>query len=293
MSHGVRIFRVDNPHTKPVDFWAWLLAEVRRTDPDVLFFAEAFTRPAMMHVLGKVGFHMSYTYFTWRNEKWEIEEYVTELATETDSFFRPNFFVNTPDINPFYLQTGGKSAFTIRAVLAATLSPLWGVYSGFELFESAAARARARGVPGLREVPVPPARLAGRRRERGEPQPAHRPAQPGPPRAPGPAAAARRALPHREQRAGRGVLQARRGRPTAGGDDDIVLVVSSVDPHDVVESDVVLDMEALGLSSRDVFLVHDELTGQTWRWGQRAFVRLTHDDPCHVLTVVRHGRASA
>ena len=104
----------------------------------MLFFAEAFTRPAMMHTLGKVGFQMSYSYFTWRNEKAEIEEYLRELTRETDSFFRPNFFVNTPDILPTFLQTGGPTAFTIRAVLAATLSPLWGVYSGFELFENAA-----------------------------------------------------------------------------------------------------------------------------------------------------------
>jgi starch synthase (maltosyl-transferring) len=137
MSHGVRIFRVDNPHTKPVDFWAWILGEVRKTDPDVIFLAEAFTKPSMMHALGKVGFHQGYTYFTWRNEKWELAEYMTELTSESDSFFRPNFFVNTPDILPTFLQTGGKTAFTIRAILGATLSPSWGVYSGFELFENA------------------------------------------------------------------------------------------------------------------------------------------------------------
>ena len=137
MSHGVRVFRVDNPHTKPVAFWARLLGEIRRTDPDVLFLAEAFTKPAMMHMLGKVGFHQSYTYFTWRNEKWEIEQYLTELTTETDYFFRPNFWVNTPDILPSVLQWGGPAAFTIRAVLAATLSPLWGMYAGYELFENA------------------------------------------------------------------------------------------------------------------------------------------------------------
>ncbi len=143
MDHGVRIFRVDNPHTKPVSFWAWLLAEVRKTDPDVIFLAEAFTKPAMMHMLGKVGFQQSYTYFTWRNEKWEIEEYMEELTTEMDSFYRPNFFVNTPDILPMFLQWGGKTAFTIRAVLAATLSPTWGVYAGFELFENAGRWVRA------------------------------------------------------------------------------------------------------------------------------------------------------
>ena len=135
IGHGVKIFRVDNPHTKPVNFWAWVLGEVRKTDPDVLFLAEAFTRPEMMHALGKAGFQQSYTYFTWRNEKWEIEEYLTELSRQTDAFMRPNFFVNTPDILPTFLQSGSRTAFTIRAVLGATLSPVWGVYSGFELFE--------------------------------------------------------------------------------------------------------------------------------------------------------------
>ncbi len=140
MDHGVRIFRVDNPHTKPVAFWDWLLAEVRQTDPDVLFLAEAFTQPAMMQTLARIGFHQSYTYFTWRNEKWELEEYLTELSQQTGHFLRPNFFVNTPDILHAYLQYGGPPAFKIRAVLAATLSPSWGVYSGYELFEHVAVR---------------------------------------------------------------------------------------------------------------------------------------------------------
>src|SRR3954471_17890771 len=140
MDLGVRIFRVDNPHTKPVAFWEWLLAEVRKTDPDVLFLAEAFTRPAMMQTLARVGFHQSYTYFTWRNDKWELEEYLTELSQETAHFLRPNFFVNTPDILHAFLQYGGPPAFKIRAVLAATLSPSWGVYAGYELFEHVAVR---------------------------------------------------------------------------------------------------------------------------------------------------------
>ena len=141
MDHGVRIFRVDNPHTKPVDFWEWLLAEVHETDPDVLFLAEAFTRPPMMHPLAKIGFHQSYTYFTWRNAKWELEEYLRELARPAAAYMRPNFFVNTPDILHAYLQYGGPPAFKIRAVLAATLlSPSYGVYSGYELFEHVAVR---------------------------------------------------------------------------------------------------------------------------------------------------------
>ena len=120
MSHGVRIFRVDNPHTKPVPFWEWLLEEIRRTDPDVLFLSEAFTKPPMMHTLGAIGFHQSYTYFTWRNARWEIEDYLRELAYSSDHLIRPNFFVNTPDILHAFLQYGGPPAFKIRAALAAT-----------------------------------------------------------------------------------------------------------------------------------------------------------------------------
>ena len=238
MSHGIRIFRVDNPHTKPVNFWAWLLGEIRRTDPDVLFLSEAFTKPAMMQALGKAGFQQGYTYFTWRNEKWEIEEYMKELTTETDSYFRPSFWVNTPDILPSFLQWGGKPAFTIRAVLAATLSPLMGVYSGYELFENAALGPGPGGVPGLGEVPVPAAGLEGGRREWGEPQPAARQAQPDPQGAPGPAAAAKPALPPRTARQGDRLLQARR--------DDTVITVVSLDPHNVVETEIYFDMEASG-----------------------------------------------
>ena len=136
MKLGVRIFRVDNPHTKPVVFWEWLISRINATDPDVIFLAEAFTRPAMMRVLGEVGFQQSYTYFTWRNTKWEIQEYLAELSGGASPYMRPNFFVNTPDILPTYLQNGGRPAFAIRAALAATLSPTWGVYAGFELYEN-------------------------------------------------------------------------------------------------------------------------------------------------------------
>ncbi|MCW2811591.1 MAG: glgE, partial [Friedmanniella sp.] len=284
MSHGVRIFRVDNPHTKPVDFWAWLMTEVRRTDPDVIFLAEAFTKPAMMHALGKAGFHQGYTYFTWRNEKWELEEYLTELSTETDSFFRPNFFVNTPDILPMYLQLGGRTSFTVRAVLAATLSPIWGVYAGFELFENAGLapgreeylnsekfQYRPRDWKAAEESGENLNLLLGRLNEV-----------------------------RREHKS----LQQLRNLHfhTAGNENvlvyskrdgnDVVIVVVNLDPHNVAESEIHLDMEVLGLAAPDVFLVHDEITGQTWRWGQHAFVRLTQDDPAHVLTLVRYGSRS-
>jgi starch synthase (maltosyl-transferring) len=284
MSHGVRIFRVDNPHTKPVNFWAWLLDEIRKTDPDVLFLAEAFTKPAMMHALGKVGYQQSYTYFTWRNEKWEIEEYMKELTTETDSFFRPNFWPNTPDILPHFLQWGGKPAFTIRAVLGSTLSPLWGIYSGFELFENAALsqgreeyldsekfQYRPRDWKAAEESGETLSMLLGKlnqiRREH-------------------PALQQLRDLHfHHAPHADALVYSKKSG-------DDVVIVVVSVDPHNVVETELYLDMEALGLTARDVYLVHDELTGQTWRWGQHAFVRLTHDDPAHILTLIRYGSRS-
>lgn len=139
IGEGVKIFRVDNPHTKPLPFWQWLIADIRAQHPDVIFLAEAFTRPAMMYRLAKIGFTQSYTYFTWRNDRQELTDYLTELADgPARDFYRPHFFVNTPDINPYFLQTSGRAGFMIRAALAATLSGLWGMYSGFELCEGAA-----------------------------------------------------------------------------------------------------------------------------------------------------------
>ena len=140
VSHGVRIFRVDNPHTKPLPFWEWLIDEVRRDHPDVVFLAEAFTRPAMMQALAKIGFNQSYTYFTWKNTRVELEDYVRELVGTAD-YYRPNFFANTPDILHEYLQRGGRPAFEARLVLAATLSPSYGIYSGFENLENVPVKA--------------------------------------------------------------------------------------------------------------------------------------------------------
>ena len=138
VDEGVRLFRVDNPHTKPLPFWEWLIEDVRGRHPDVVFLSEAFTRPKMMYRLAKLGFSQSYTYFTWRNSKQELTDYLTELTTtDVRDYFRPHFFVNTPDINPYFLQTVGRAGFLIRAALAATLSGLWGMYSGFEVCEAA------------------------------------------------------------------------------------------------------------------------------------------------------------
>jgi starch synthase (maltosyl-transferring) len=138
---GVKVFRVDNPHTKPMPFWEWLIAETQKRDQDVLFLAEAFTRRAVMRQLAKIGFSQSYTYFTWKNSRYELTEYVSELAySDEHEYFRPNFFANTPDILHEYLQEGGRPAFEARLVLAATLSPSYGIYSGFENFENTPAR---------------------------------------------------------------------------------------------------------------------------------------------------------
>jgi starch synthase (maltosyl-transferring) len=132
---GVTVFRVDNPHTKPMPFWEWLIREVRSEHPDVIFLAEAFTRPAPMTTLAKLGFAQSYTYFTWKNTKAELVEYVEQLVAWSQ-FYRPNAFVNTPDILHEYLQQGGPPAFEARLVLAGTLSPAYGIYSGYESFEN-------------------------------------------------------------------------------------------------------------------------------------------------------------
>jgi starch synthase (maltosyl-transferring) len=138
VEEGVKTFRVDNPHTKPLPFWQWMIADVRARYPDVIFLAEAFTKPAMMARLGKVGYAQSYTYFTWRNTKQELREFYEQLNQPPWSqCYRPNFFVNTPDINPFFLHTSGRAGFLIRAALATMGSGLWGMYSGFELCESA------------------------------------------------------------------------------------------------------------------------------------------------------------
>jgi len=136
IGHGIKIFRVDNPHTKPLPFWEWLIAEIHREHPDVLFLSEAFTRPKMMYALAKLGFSQSYTYFAWRNTKQELTDYLTELTrTEVTNFFRPSFWPNTPDILTSYLQHGGPPAFKIRLVLAALACPAYGLYSGYELYE--------------------------------------------------------------------------------------------------------------------------------------------------------------
>ena len=274
MSHGVRIFRVDNPHTKPVEFWAWVMRQVRESDPDVVFLAEAFTKPEMMHALGKVGFHQSYTYFTWRNTKEELQEYLTELSTEMDSFYRPNFFVNTPDINPFYLQSGNPAAFAIRAILAATLSPSWGVYSGFELFE---------------HEPLKPGGEEYKNSEKFEYRPRDFSAHPNLSVLLGSLNQIRRDHPALQQLRQIQFLDAPHDGVLAYAKrdgEDAVIVICSLDPNQGVESDVRLDLDWLGVKAATIDL-RDEFSGATFTWAERNFVRLHPANPAMILHVLR------
>jgi starch synthase (maltosyl-transferring) len=230
-----------------------------------------------------VGFHQSYTYFTWRNAKWELEEYFSEVAHQTSHVLRPSFWVNTPDILPFFLQYGGPAAFKIRAVLAATGSPSWGVYAGFELFEHVALR------PGSEEY-LDTEKFQIRVRDWD-----------------GAAAEGRTLAPYltrlNEIRRSHPALQRLRNLVVHSSEDDAVMVYSkasgddavvvvvNVDPHGTRETMVHLDMPALGMAWNDQFVVHDELSGETWTWGERNYVRLDpYIEPAHILTVRRAGR---
>ncbi|WP_030258322.1 alpha-1,4-glucan--maltose-1-phosphate maltosyltransferase [Streptomyces violens] len=280
MEKGVRIFRVDNPHTKPVVFWEKVIADINRTDPDVIFLAEAFTRPAMMRTLAQVGFQQSYTYFTWRNSKQELTEYLTELSRESADCMRPNLFVNTPDILHAYLQHGGRAAFEVRAVLAATLSPTWGVYAGYELCEGTPVRDgseeyldsekyqlrprdwQTAGREGRSIAPLITALNRLRRRH--------------------PALQQLRAL-HFHHVDNDAVL-AYSKREGA----DVVLTVVNLDPHHTHEATVSLDMPELGLDRHESVPVRDELTGETYHWGRDNYVRLEPGSgiaPAHVLSL--------
>ena len=283
MDLGIRIFRVDNPHTKPVNFWHWLLGELRTTDPDVLFLAEAFTRPAMMQTLARVGFHQSYTYFTWRNEKWELEDYLTELSQETAHFLRPNFFVNTPDILPVYLQYGGPPAFKVRAALAATLAPTWGVYAGFELYEHVSVRPGSEDALDNEKYQLRPRDWAAAEAQ-------------------GRSLAPYLTRLNEIRRAHPALHRLRNLRFHATDSDqiicyskaegeDCVLVVVNLDPHGTRETTVRLNMPALGLNWDEGMTVHDEISGASYDWGQANYVRLDpHHEPAHVFRIERRGR---
>jgi starch synthase (maltosyl-transferring) len=286
MDHGVRIFRVDNPHTKPLRFWERLLADIGRTDPDVLFLAEAFTRPAMMHALAMIGFHQSYTYFTWRNTAGELTGYLRELSGPAAAYMRPNFFVNTPDILGHYLQHAGPAAFAVRAVLAAMLSPTWGVYSGYELCENEPAAPGSEEYLNSEKYQYRPRDWAGAQAARATLAPflarlnrirrAH------------PALQELRNLRfhHADQPDLLCFSKVADGADAAGGGRDIVLVVVNLDWRGPREATVWLDMPALGLDRNAEFLVTDELSGESYWWRQASYVRLDPSMvPAHIFTV--------
>ena len=273
IARGVTIFRVDNPHTKPVVFWDWLTTQIYQTNPEVIFLAEAFTKPQMMHALGKVGFQLSYTYFTWRNTKWELETYLTELSREMAPFYRPSFWVNTPDINPFFLQSGNPTAFAIRAILAATMSPSWGVYSGFELFEHAPFKVGGEEYLDSEKYELRPRNfnqqpnlniLMGRLNEIRRNHPALQ--------------QLRDIEFHHVPDDAIIAFSKRDG-------DDLVLVICNLAPERTVESELYLDYAKLGVPAGSVLHVKDLLSDASFMWGGRNFVRLSPDRPAHILKV--------
>jgi starch synthase (maltosyl-transferring) len=288
IDHGVTIFRVDNPHTKPLPFWERLIAQVAEEAPDVIFLAEAFTRPAMMQTLAMIGFHQSYTYFAWRNTKTEVLEYVQELAGDQGSFMRPSIWPTTHDILTPYMQQGGAAAFKARAVLAATYAPTWGIYSGFELVENVARPGSEEQIDNekyqykVRDFTQPLAVEMTRLLTRLNAI-----------RAAHPALQRLRNVTVHATSDDAIVCYSRRleAAHSPTGQEDTVIVVLNLDPHATRESVVYLDLGALGVAySGDphapAFLAHDLLTDQTYTWGAQAFVRLDPGvTPGHVIHV--------
>ncbi|MGV9860772.1 maltotransferase domain-containing protein [Gordonia sp. NPDC003425] len=264
---GVKIFRVDNPHTKPPNFWQWLISEIKKRDPDVLFLSEAFTRPARLYGLARIGFTQSYTYFTWKTAKWELEEFGREIAAHADEA-RPNLFVNTPDILHESLQHGGPGMFALRAALAATLAPSWGVYSGYELYEHVAVREGSEEYLDSEKYELRPRdyKAATSRGESLEPfittlnhiRRRH------------PALQQLRNITfhHLDNPA---LIAFSKLDPVSG---DRVVVVVNINPFGPEESTLWLDMPAVGFDWQDRFVARDEVTGQEFGWGQANYVRL-------------------
>lgn len=288
IDHGVTLFRVDNPHTKPVEFWQWLIADVARDHPDIIWLAEAFTKPPMMHTLAKVGFQQSYTYYTWRTTAAELREYLTELSGDAAAYMRPSFWPTTHDILTPYLQFGGPAAWKLRAVLAATLVPTYGIYAGYELMEHVAR-------PGAEE------QIDNEKYEYKDRRWADY--EPGGPEE-GRSLAGwltmvndiRRAHPalHRLRDIrfhpvdDENFLAFSKRRRLPDGTEDIVLVVANLDPHSTRSSTMRLDMAALGLGANEHIEAHDLITGQVWTWEHEVYVRLGPEvEPVHVVAVRR------
>jgi starch synthase (maltosyl-transferring) len=265
IDRGIRIFRVDNPHTKPVVFWEWCIAEIQAEHPDVLFLAEAFTRPAMMSKLAEVGFSQSYTYFTWRHEKEELTEYLEDLAHgPLADVMRPNFWPNTPDILGGVLRHGNRAAFLLRYLLAATLTPNFGVYSGFELRENEPAADTNEEYLFSEKYEVKsrdwdrPDSLAPFMTEVNRIRRAH------------PALQQLREI-HFHDVDNPEVIAYTKGSRASG---DLVLVIVNLDPVHTQEATVHLDLQAVGLPEWEPYRAHDELTGETYQWqGGANYVR--------------------
>jgi starch synthase (maltosyl-transferring) len=280
IDRGVRIFRVDNPHTKPFAFWEWLIREVHRDHPDIVFLAEAFTRPAVMQRLAKLGFSQSYTYFTWRTTKAELSDYLTELSqTRQVDWFRPNFWVNTPDILHAYLQQGGPAAFKVRATLAAMTAPSWGMYSGYELGERVAATVGSEEYAHSEKYQLRPRAwdrsdtLAPFITRLNEIRHRHREA-----------IALLPSLRVQEIKSENMICVSRMSQAR----DDVLLVVVNLDPHHPQEGTVWLDLETLGIPADIPFEAHDELNDATYVWqGPESYIRL---DPAHQPAHVFHLR---
>ncbi|MGE5827409.1 MAG: maltotransferase domain-containing protein [Micromonosporaceae bacterium] len=282
VEQGVQMFRVDNPHTKPFSFWHWLIWQVKAVDPDVLFLAEAFTRPALMRELGRLGFTQSYTYFTWRTNARELRQYCEELVASADHM-RPNFWPNTPDILHETLQHGGPAMFKIRAVLASLLSPSWGIYAGYELYEHVAR-------PGAEEY-------LDNEKYQLRPRPWVAAEKAGESLAPylGRLNAIRRANPAlhwlrnlRFHEIDNETMLCWSKRDADTG--NTVLVICSLDPYNVQWGNTTLDMPALGFDWHERMHVHDEITGASYTWGQHNAVKLEPDEPAHVF-IVEHNNA--
>ena len=285
VEHGVTLFRVDNPHTKPVQFWEWLIAEVAARHPEVIFLAEAFTRPAMMHTLAKVGFHQSYTYFTWRHTKAELTEYLTELSGPSADYMRPSFWPTTHDILTPYLQYGGRPAFRLRAALAATMVPTWGIYSGYELVENVAR-------PGVEEqidnekYEFKPRDWDGAEREGRSLAPWL--TRLNQIRRDHPALQRLRNITFHHTDDDSVIAYSRRltAAQSPTGREDVVVVVANLDPHGTRQTTVHLDLPALGLGWHSSFVAHDLVTGHEWHWGEDVYVRLDpHVEPVHIVHV--------
>ncbi len=282
---GIKIFRVDNPHTKPLAFWERLITQVLDDDPDVIFLSEAFTRPAMMRSLAQVGFQQSYTYFTWRNRKDELAEYLMELSHETSEYLRPNLFVNTHDILPPYLQFGGPAAYKIRAAIAATASPTWGVYSGYELIENVAR-------PGSEEN-IDNEKYEFKPRDFAKAETLGTSIAPyltrlNQIRAEHPSLRQLRNLDLHWCDDDSIIVYSKfiDEQFTDSGRHDAIIVVANLDPHSVRSSTVYLDPAKFGIDPTTYFEVTDLITQEKFTWGLDNFVRLdSFTEPVHILRV--------